>query len=263
MPLRVLTVSSIRDCKLTIRIPSRYIRQVVNLDIVRTQMAKAYEGLGQAEEAFAIYNLIFKEDKTFEHYALATRFATGISPQKGEAFSSETITELEKELPAGRFMLCEIYLSRGEFEKAYQLVEPLNRYGMLEELKLVAKAHLIFGLGKEVTPKMGGYLRDLYRKVQEGNKEAVRFLRDHLPADASCPRELAIQRAEALYRRVMQMHINNGRKTYAVAAYYCALLAEIANHEGKEQEFREFYNDLLANYPRHRALRRELMNKVG
>lgn len=41
------------------------------------------------------------------------------------------------------------------------------------------------------------------------------------------------------------------------------LLGEIANHEGKEREFREFYNDLLANYPRHRALRRELMDKVG
>ncbi len=242
---------------------SRHTRDVVNFDIVRTQMAKAYEALGQAEEAFAVYNLIFEQDKTFERYALATRFATGISPQKGEAFSNEIITELEKELPAGRFILCEIYLSRGEFDKALELVKPLNRYGMLEELKLVAKAHLILGLGKDITPKMGPYLQDLYRKVQVGNKEAVRFLRDHLPTEASCSRDVAIQRAENLYRRIMQMHISNGRKTYGVAAYYCALLGEIATHEGKEQEFREFYNDLLANYPRHRALRRELMDKVG
>ncbi|MGB0384894.1 MAG: hypothetical protein ACPGWR_08740 [Ardenticatenaceae bacterium] len=246
----------------------RYHRDVVNLDVVRTQMAKAYEGLGQAEEAFAIYHPIFEQDKIFEHYALAQRFATAISPQRGEAFSSETITELEKQLPAGRYMLCEIYLSRGDFEKAYRLVEQLTRYTNLEEMKLVAKAHLIFGLGKEITPKMGHYLQDLYRKVQEGNKEAVRFLRDHLPSDASFggtqayPRELAIQRAETLYRRIMQMHIDNGRKTYAVAAYYCALLAEIAKHEGKGSEFKDFYDDLLARYPRHRALRRELTVRV-
>jgi len=84
-----------------------------------------------------------------------------------------------------------------------------------------------------------------------------------LPANASFPRKLAIQRAETLYRRIMQMHINNGRKTYAVAAYYCALLADIAKHEGRRGEFNDFYNDLLARYPRHRALRRELTSKVG
>lgn len=242
---------------------SWYHREVVDRNAVSTQMARAYQALGQPEEAFAIYQALFEQDKTFEYYALAERSATAISPQRAEAFSSEVITALEKQIPTVRYMLCEIYLSRGDFEKAYRLVATLKQYRMLEELKLVAKAHLIFGLGKEMSPKMGHYLQDLYRKVLIGNKEAVRFLRDHLPSDAPFPRQKAIQHAEALYRRIMQMHIDNGRKTYAVAAYYCALLGEIAKYEARSAEFNDFYNDLLARYPRHRALRRELMNKVG
>jgi hypothetical protein len=60
----------------------------------------------------------------------------------------------------------------------------------------------------------------------------------------------------------MQMQIDNGRKTYATAAYYCALLGEIAAYEGREAEFKQFYRELSDRYPRHRALRQELAAKV-
>ncbi|MFQ5435269.1 MAG: hypothetical protein ACE5FD_10380, partial [Anaerolineae bacterium] len=76
-------------------------------------------------------------------------------------------------------------------------------------------------------------------------------------------RETAVARAETLYRNLMQLHIDNGRKTYATAAYYCALLGEIAMYDGRQAEFKQFYQQLLSRYPRHRALRRELAAKVN
>jgi hypothetical protein len=60
----------------------------------------------------------------------------------------------------------------------------------------------------------------------------------------------------------MQAHIDNGRKTYATAAYYCALLGEIAAYEGRLPVFLDFYEDLMERYKRHRALRSEMEAKV-
>ena len=88
------------------------------------------------------------------------------------------------------------------------------------------------------------------------------FLRNYLPPALAIDRKTAVAHAENLYRNVMQLHIDNGRKTYATAAYYCALLGEIAAYDGRVAEFRRFYQELLSRYPRHRALRQELAAKV-
>ena len=61
----------------------------------------------------------------------------------------------------------------------------------------------------------------------------------------------------------MQLHIDNGRKTYATAAYYCALPGEIAAFDGRQAEFNQFYQELLRRYTHHRALKAELAAKVG
>ncbi len=79
------------------------------------------------------------------------------------------------------------------------------------------------------------------------------FLRDYLPPMLAIDRKTAVAHAEELYRSVMQMHIDNGRKTYATAAYYCALLGEIAIYDGREAEFRQFYQGVPDRYSRQRA----------
>jgi hypothetical protein len=106
-------------------------------------------------------------------------------------------------------------------------------------------------------------LRDLYAKVKQGKKEPQRFLRDALPQTPAISRANALERSEAIYRRLMQAHIDNGRKTYATSAYYCALLGEIALHEGRLAAFRQWYEGFIEGYKRFRALRAEMDNKVG
>jgi hypothetical protein len=74
--------------------------------------------------------------------------------------------------------------------------------------------------------------------VGQGEIEPLRFLRLAFPSTLMPESTIPIQRAENIYRRLMQNHIDNGWKTYATAAYYCALLGEIAKHEGRLVDFR-------------------------
>jgi tetratricopeptide (TPR) repeat protein len=234
----------------------------VDKAIVRTQMARAYEAIGNPVNAFAVYRPVFDDTPNFDRYAEARRLAELIEPQRAQAFTDEVLAGLHKGLPRGLYLICQIYLSEGDFDLAYRLVENTTDYHALNAIKLIATAHLLVGLGPKATSKMGRRLREIYAKIDEADKEPVRFLRERRPVSQELPRATAIARAETLYRQLMQMHINNGRKTYATAAYYCGLLGEIAAHEDRLPAFVQFYDDLLRRYARHRALRAELEAEV-
>ncbi|MGB7876315.1 MAG: hypothetical protein WBL25_18165 [Anaerolineales bacterium] len=126
-----------------------------------------------------------------------------------------------------------MYLSENQFDDSYSLVASLTGYQGMEESKLVAKAHLLAAFGPSPDERMGSNLCDLYATIEQGGKEPLRFLRDALPQSPFVSRESAIERVESIYRRLMQAHIDNGRKTYAIGAYYCAMLGEIALHESR------------------------------
>jgi tetratricopeptide (TPR) repeat protein len=234
----------------------------VDANKVRTQMARAYESLGDLENALNVYRPVFEQHRNFEHYAAVKRLATAVNPRQGEAFTAKVVDELQEQLPRSIYFLCQVYLSEDRFDAAYALAKQQSRYNNLETIKLVAKAHLLAGLGPTAAPGMGAYSQDLYAKVERAAKEPVLFLRDHLPSTSAIDKKTAVSHAEALYQNVMQLHIDNGRKTYATAAYYCALLGEIAAYDGRVAEFKQFYQELLDRYPRHRALRQELAAKV-
>jgi hypothetical protein len=158
---------------------------------------------------------------------------------------------------------CARCVIEGWFDEAYSLVTPLTGYLGMEESKLVAKAHLLAALGPTPDERMGSNLRDLYAKVKQGEKEPLRFLRDALPQAPAVSRVIALERTEAIYHRLMQAHIDNGRKTYATGAYYCALLGEIAFHEGRLATFKQWHEGFMEAYKRFRALRAEMDMKVG
>jgi hypothetical protein len=178
---------------------------------------------------------------SFETFAQARRLADAVSAEKGCGFTTEAIDRLHQQGECQRYVLCQVYLSEGRFDEAYSLVARLTGYQGMEESKLVAKAHLLAALGSVPDERMGSNLRDLYAKVEQGEKEPLRFLRDALPQAPAISRTTALERSETIYRRLMQAHIDNGRKTYATGAYYCALLGEIALHEGRLEAFRQWY----------------------
>ncbi len=84
-----------------------------------------------------------------------------------------------------------------EFDEAYSLVTPLTGYQGMEESKLVAKAHLLAALGPTPDERMGSNLRDLYAKVEQGEKEPLRFLRSALPQAPAVSRAIALERTRS------------------------------------------------------------------
>ena len=230
---------------------------------VRGQLARACTATGEPVRAFDLYRPAFDTAPSFATYAEARRLALGVGLEQAKAFTEEVIAKLSRQGAAQRYLLCQIYLSEGDFDQAFALVSGLTGYQGMEETKLVAKAHLLAALGPQADPRMGPNLQDLYAKIEKGEKEPARFLRDAYPLPAGLSRQTALDRAEGIYRRLMQAHIDNGRKTYATAAYYCALLGEIAACEGRLAAFADWYADFMDAYKRFRALRAEMDAKVG
>ncbi len=230
---------------------------------LRGYLARAYAASGQAEKAFELYSPAFDESPSFDTYLQARRLADAVSAEKGQTYTGQVINSLIGQGVQRRYLLCQVLLSESRFDEAYALVENLSGYLGIEESKLVAKAHLLAALGPQPDDRMGSNLKDLYTKVEQGEKEPLRFLRTTLPSTLAPEHAMAIQRAEAIYRRLMQSHIDNGRKTYATAAYYCALLGEIAKQEGRLADFRRWFDHFMLDYKRFRALRFEMDLKVG
>jgi tetratricopeptide (TPR) repeat protein len=246
--------------------PSYYVREAWGQPdriILRGYLARAYAASGQTEKAFEFYSPAFDESPSFDTYLQARRLADAVSAEKGQTYTGHVINSLIGQGVQRRYLLCQVLLSESRFDEAYALVENLNGYLGIEESKLVAKAHLLAALGPLPDDRMGSNLKDLYTKVEQGEKEPLRFLRTMLPSTLAPEHAMAIQRAEAIYRRLMQSHIDNGRKTYATAAYYCALLGEIAIHEGRLADFRRWFDHFMLDYKRFRALRSEMDLKVG
>jgi tetratricopeptide (TPR) repeat protein len=230
---------------------------------LRGYLARAYSAIGDTAKAFDLYRPAFDDVPSFDTFSQARRLANAVSAEKGCAFTKEAIDHLCQQGERQRYLLCQVYLSEGRFDEAYSLVSRLTGYQGMEESKLVAKAHLVAALGSSPDERMGSNLRDLYAKIEQGEKESLRFLRDALPQAPAAPHTIALERAEAIYRRLMQTHIDNGRKTYATGAYYCALLGEIAFHESRLVAFKQWHEGYMEAYKRFRALRSEMDLKVG
>ncbi len=230
---------------------------------LRGYLARAYSATGDTVKAFELYLPAFDETPSFDSYFQARRLADAISTEKGHIFTNQVIDRLSQQGERQRYLLCQVFLSESRFDEAYLLVAKLSGYHGMEESKLVAKAHLLAALGPAPDERMGTNLRDLYSKMKQGEKEPLRFLRDTLPQMLAPQRSVALERTETIYRRLMLAHINNGRKTYATGAYYCAMLGEIAVHEGRLAAFRQWYEGFMEGYKRFRAVRAEMDLKVG
>ena len=230
---------------------------------VRTHLAHAYAAVGQAQQAFEMYLPVFEGDLRFATYAQACLLAENLGKGQRQQFVDQTIQKLQSEGAHRRYLLCQVYLSEQRFDDAYQQVVGLKGYTGMNETKLVAKAHLLAALGPQPDERMGANLCELYSKVETSDNDATQFLRRHDPLPTGLSRAAALQRTEGIYERLMQAHIDNGRKTYATAAYYCALLGEIAAHEGRLPAFVDWYDEFMQSYKRFRALRSEMEAKVG
>jgi len=238
--------------------------QLSNLDtnVVRDRMAWAQEQSGDLPAAFAHRRAAFEQSARFENYQAALRVARQIGELEAGQYTTEVIARLEPET-GRRSLLCQVYLHNDDYESAFGVVENLSGYGALNELKLVAKAHVLAALhGQQVE---GEYLPKIKTDLDSSiTNEYAHFLRDHLPMPDLTPVQRAdhIRRAEHLYIAILETHVAAGSKRYNTAAYYCALLAEIAVHAGHIEAFEAWYQDLLTRHKRKYSLRGILDGQV-
>lgn len=230
--------------------------------VVRTQMARAYEALGDPQPAFDIYEPVFQEIYDFETYAMARRLAGAISPEREQAFSRHVIARLRRDRPRFTYLFCQIYLNEGQFKYVDWMLNDITTSSTLDALELIARVYLLTAFGPEADPKMGPHLQALYAKITESDEETFRFLRDHLPVKPDLTRYKAAKYAGEIYERIMQVHIDSGRPFYATAAAYCALVGEIAIVGGRRAKFEQFYRLLLRRYSTYRALKEALALEV-
>jgi tetratricopeptide (TPR) repeat protein len=230
---------------------------------LRDYLARAYSTAGDPAKAFELYRPAFNEMPCFDTYSQVRWLADAVSSATGAEFTAEAIDWLRQQGEPRRYLLCQVYLSQNQFDEAYAFVASLAGYQGMEESKLVAKAHLLAAFGPSPDDRMESNLRDLYDKIERGEKEPYRFLRDALPRSPKISQDIAVERAEGIYHRLMQAHIDHGRGTYGTGAYYCAMLGEIALHEGRLARYRQWYEKYMEAYKRFRALRAEMDRKMG
>ncbi len=242
----------------------RYGEQLPNLapGVVRNRMAWAQRQLGDLPAAFAHHRAVFEETANFDDYVVALEMARQLGESATQEYTAEVVARLQQQANQ-RPLLCQVYLHDRQYEPAFRVVENLSGYRALDELKLVAKAHVLAALhGQRVE---GEYLPRIKTDLDSSIvNEYARFLRDHLPMPDLAPAQRAdyVRRAEHLYAAILETHIAAGSKRYKVAAYYCALLAEIAVHAEHVDEFVEWYEDLLTRHRRKSSLRRILDAKT-
>lgn len=144
------------------------------------------------------------------------------------------------------------YFDAGQFEVARQAYEMLLNLVLDETDETLG-----------IPDPMQFLSQNQHQVVRHYFTALLRFLSGALPQMLTLPRSVALERSETIYRRLMQTHIDNGRKTYNTAAYYCALLAEIAYHENRLEAFKHWYKGFMESYKRFRALRAEMDKEVG
>jgi hypothetical protein len=225
-------------------------------------MAVAHEQLGNLPAALAHWSAVFEKTEQFEDYVIALRVAQRIGDGAAQAYTARVLARLRPDAEC-RPLLCQVYLYGGDYDAAFEVVHGLRGYRALDELKLVAKAHVLAALHGEAVE--GEYLPKVKPDPERASvDENARFLLYHLPLpdlDAA-QRAAYLQRAERLYVAILETHIAAGSKRYDTAAYYCALLAEIAVHMGHVETFEEWYADLLDRHKRKRSLPGILGSKV-
>lgn len=227
----------------------------LDLNVVRERMAWAQEQMGNLPAAFAHRRAAFERVPEFKTYQAALNLARKIGESAAHQFTAEAIAHLQPDARR-RPLLCQMHLYDGDYKSAFNVVQDLADYGALDELKLVAKAHLLAALhGQQIE---GEYLPKIKTDLDSSTaNEYARFLRDHLPLPDLDPaqRKDYIRRAEGLYAAILETHIAAGSKRYKTAAYYCALRAEIAVHARQVEAFEAWYQDVLARHKRKWSLR--------
>ncbi len=221
---------------------------------IQSKLADAYEQLSDFERACETVKQMFKESPSFALYKRARAFA-----EKTDSVSSlQVFTEeiLKKDKHSFAFMsdnlLRDIYSYEGETAKMMAMAASQKIEKNYYDRKYIALS-LIYRAVIHVT-EIDGSLAEYISSAAERDG-----IFDMLSSGDDAPRAELLLHGADLLRGIIAFHIDAAtRSRYAKAAYYMCVTRDIFIYLGKEEEFRQYFQEVISRNSRRPALRDEM-----
>ncbi|MDR1135480.1 MAG: hypothetical protein LBL49_04785 [Clostridiales Family XIII bacterium] len=223
---------------------------------IHKMLAGAYEKLGDFTQAFGIAQNMFFESPSFTHYKYARELAgkgadvpTFFAFAEGNAKIKSNVN-MYGSTPG---LLQAIYSYEGKTKNLLDMVSLGKASQNYYERKYVALSLIYRALSDEdgLGAKLAEYLES--NSSQDGVNDMLKY--DISPKQQA---ELLLNAADLL-RGIIEFHIEAAnRSRYAKAAYYMCVLRDIFSFLDLNEEFNEYYDDVMEVNRRRPALRDEM-----
>jgi hypothetical protein len=225
---------------------------------VQTRLVEAYENLQNFTQAFETAKNMYFEEPDFERYKYARRRAEKVA----EAPAFFALAEANEKQNASDHiyssLLRDIYSYEGETKKLMDMAMAKDIEKNYYDRKYIARS-LIYRAVSDADG-LGDYLlKYLASAVGEGGIE------DMLKYGGDPPQQAKWLRGGAdLLKGMIAFHIGAAKRNrYAKAAYYMSVLRDIFIFLGHEDDFQNYYRDVMAQNSRRPALRDEMRIVYG
>jgi tetratricopeptide (TPR) repeat protein len=228
---------------------------VVSLD---TKLADCYGNLGRFKEAYDIAVRMFLDLGTHEMYLRARNFALEVDTLN--KFIDTTERSL---LSSGRFqakfILLRIFSYEGLTSRLVDTALKSDGYERYNYLKYTARSLVYRAVGSKKVqfPDLKGFLKAIEAEEITGIVDMLRTKED--PENEQSQLRSAIE----IMKMMVQFHIDAAlRPRYAKAAYYCAVIRDIFAYLNEEDQFEQYYDEILRKNSKRPALKDEMQKKL-
>ena len=228
---------------------------------IQAKLADAYENLADYGRAFETLDQMFQEAPDYELYTRARTLAEktiGVSAflERIEAQFSEEPREYV--FYGWRALILNIYSYEGEVRKMLDMVQSQKIGSNYYDRKYAALSLVYRAI--DGVDGVGASVLD-YLTTASGQAGIVDMLKKSLNNEGRA--ELLLSGA-SLLKGIAAFHIDAAtRSRYAKAAYYMCVMRDIFAYLKREDEFRSYFQDVIAQNSRRPALRDEMSTVYG
>jgi tetratricopeptide (TPR) repeat protein len=228
---------------------------------IQTKLADAYENLSDYGRAFETLSQMFQEAPDYELY-IRTRALASVTVG-ASSFLEEVVAQLgakptEYAFHGRRALLLGILSYEGEVRKMLDIIHS-QKVGSNYYDRKYAALSLVYR-AVDGADGVGASILE-YLDNASGQDGIIGMLKN---SGDKVERSELLLHAAALLKEIAAFHIDAAnRSRYAKAAYYMCVLRDIYVHIEREDEFKRYFKDIIAQNSRRPALRDEMSIVYG
>lgn len=221
-------------------------------------LADCFGRLGRFNEAYEIAVELFFKKESHDMYLRARNFAIEID------HLDTFIDSMEKHILSSRrvgtiYTLLRILSYEGRTLKLIETAMKSQGYERHDFLKFASKSLIYRALGAKEIPYPD--LKEFLRSIEHQQIAGIVDMR-RTPKDSE-DEQFLLDRAVGILKQMVQFHIDETkRKSYAIAADYCAVIRDIYLYRNEEDEFDKYNKDVLDRNGRRPALKDEMNKRI-